>query len=939
MRAWSLSQRGTSAVAAIAAATSGLVVGGWAVGPAKALAAGSTYYASPNGEGDCTSKPQACLLSTAVGKTVDGDTILLEAGTYTITDQKITTSITIKPDTGAAPVFDADDDLVVLEIGDAAGESSPSVVVQGIKFQDYGGVGVDCRQNASLTVKTSTFTTRPYAVGIGTETGDVTDCLKLEVDDSTFFESDNGIGIRNGSNPSASVTVAGSTFTTTSDQGDAATYGILNAYVGNMTVGTSTFETEAQSASSLVAGIANQETGKVTVNHSTFDTTLDSAADGSFAFGIDGFNDGPIAVHDSSFDTSVTPGSIGSTSLGAGIETCDADCGPTEGPALTVDGSDFQAETETATSDGKPVATTGGSVSGVRSSDRNATISDSTFDAYSEAADSTAYGVDSLANALSIGGSDFDSGVGRAPAGGGRAFGAFSENGTMKVSTSNFDVDGTDPKAALVAGVGSTSTAVVQDSTITAAGNGLGVTSGLPPAVAEASSGDVTVRNSTVVGDGTGASAGVIAVSAWQDSDLTVEQTTLTQAARGVYVDEGQAVLEAVIVAGNAVDCAKSEGSITDAGYNIDSDGSCHFTNPSVSHSATIAGSLAPLADNGGPTKTVGLTPDSPAHNIVAGAATLSSDDSKACANPDQRGVARPGAGHTCDAGAFQGSVGGGGPGPVGGGDTTLVKVDSNDDPSTTDAPVTFTGTLSPTPPCGTVTWLVDNVAQGSPIPVAQGTPGPQNTDSLVFTLGPISNLAVGAHPVALGFSGCGPLGTAQGELIQVVNKPADAGSRPPSIVAHLHSKHHKTKAGWYRNRVKVTFTCIPGSAPLDAAGCPAPVILRHGGKGQSVTGTVHATDGQAASVTVAPINIDRSGPRHLRLHGAHFGTTYSFADRSHLLTCTAQDHLSPVVSCTVLTHRVRHGKFVVVHVTMTATNSAGGHRTKRGSYRYRRSG
>ncbi|TMC57853.1 MAG: hypothetical protein E6J26_05765 [Chloroflexi bacterium] len=61
---------------------------------------------------------------------------------------------------------------------------------------------------------------------------------------------------------------------------------------------------------------------------------------------------------------------------------------------------------------------------------------------------------------------------------------------------------------------------------------------------------------------------------------------------------------------------------------------------------------LAPLADNGGPTRTRALLPGSPA--IDAGNPVPSTvDELHACADVDQRGVPRP-IGRFCDSGAYE---------------------------------------------------------------------------------------------------------------------------------------------------------------------------------------------------------------------------------------------------------------------------------------------
>ena len=93
-------------------------------------------------------------------------------------------------------------------------------------------------------------------------------------------------------------------------------------------------------------------------------------------------------------------------------------------------------------------------------------------------------------------------------------------------------------------------------------------------------------------------------------------------------------------------------GMFTDGGFNIDSGTSCGFAQATGSLSKTDpllepapqGGTL--LADNGGPTQTVALQPDSPAVDLVS---------ADSCPPPatDQRGVERPQA-SSCDSGAFE---------------------------------------------------------------------------------------------------------------------------------------------------------------------------------------------------------------------------------------------------------------------------------------------
>jgi hypothetical protein len=89
-------------------------------------------------------------------------------------------------------------------------------------------------------------------------------------------------------------------------------------------------------------------------------------------------------------------------------------------------------------------------------------------------------------------------------------------------------------------------------------------------------------------------------------------------------------------------DCG-NYGTITDQGYNLDSDHSC-FTAATSLHANP---QLSALANNGGPTQTMALQQGSPAIDAVPLAAS--------CPVTDQRGVIRPDNGETtCDIGAYE---------------------------------------------------------------------------------------------------------------------------------------------------------------------------------------------------------------------------------------------------------------------------------------------
>jgi len=100
---------------------------------------------------------------------------------------------------------------------------------------------------------------------------------------------------------------------------------------------------------------------------------------------------------------------------------------------------------------------------------------------------------------------------------------------------------------------------------------------------------------------------------------------------------------------------------ITDDGYNISDDDSCGFTmapsGTSINNSTTLNLDPAGLANNGGPTKTIALEPNSQAVDFIPVAeCTDQSTPTPLPLTTDQRGFPRPDPGNPnfCDAGAFE---------------------------------------------------------------------------------------------------------------------------------------------------------------------------------------------------------------------------------------------------------------------------------------------
>lgn len=209
--------------------------------------------------------------------------------------------------------------------------------------------------------------------------------------------------------------------------------------------------------------------------------------------------------------------------------------------------------------------------------------------------------------------------------------------------------------------------------------------------------------------------------------------------------------------------------------------------------------------------------------------------------------------------------------------------------------------------------------------PVAPGAGVP--TGTVQFNL---AGIEIGTAPLVNGTATLAhavPAGSTQEVSTVYSGDAAFAGSsastsrRDPVITASVTSAKG-TRGGWYSTPVTITFQCETTSAAL-ATECPAPVTLLSSAAGRSVTRTIMAVDGGAATVVVSGLNIDRYRPA-VRITGVRAGRTY-FAT-APTAGCRASDKLSGVASCKV--KRTRSGNRVVY--VATATDVAGNSRSAR---------
>jgi DNA-binding beta-propeller fold protein YncE len=151
------------------------------------------------------------------------------------------------------------------------------------------------------------------------------------------------------------------------------------------------------------------------------------------------------------------------------------------------------------------------------------------------------------------------------------------------------------------------------------------------------------------------------------------------------------------------------------------------------------------------------------------------------------------------------------------------------------------------------------------------------------------------------------------------------ASSAPPTITAKVTSAHPKTKYGWYRSPITVTYTCHTGTAPLTGT-CPAKTVFAKNGKNLSVTKTIKASDGETGTVTVSKLMLDQTKPT-VKVTGVKSGKTYS---KTPKLKCVAHDSLSGLAKPCKIT-RTHHGH--VTKYVATATDKAGNVATAHGKY------
>lgn len=222
-----------------------------------------------------------------------------------------------------------------------------------------------------------------------------------------------------------------------------------------------------------------------------------------------------------------------------------------------------------------------------------------------------------------------------------------------------------------------------------------------------------------------------------------------------------------------------------------------------------------------------------------------------------------------------------------------------------------------------------------APVRPGAGTP----TGSVSFS---VAGKLVGSAPLAGGVATLDyavPTGAARAVAASYAGDTDFTGSsvstsrHDPSIAARVTGRLPKSRAGWYSTPVRVSFTCRAHGAPLTRP-CPSPVTLSRNAAGQSVSRTITAADGGAATVVVGPISIDRRLPV-VRIVGVRPAATYMGAAPTP--RCKARDALSGIASCVLRVHKHVSASgldITTISYTAVATDRAGSRRRVSGTYR-----
>ena len=337
-------------------------------------------------------------------------------------------------------------------------------------------------------------------------------------------------------------------------------------------------------------------------------------------------------------------------------------------------------------------------------------------------------------------------------------------------------------------------------------------------------------------------------------------------------------VQDTVIASGGGVElgnCLLAPKTLVDGGHNLEDDAQAQCGFSAADHDVIAAALLEPLASNGGPVRTIGLLPASPA--LGAGGQCTDPSRGGAALTQDARELPRPAG--DCDIGAFQAQ------------------------PVTAGEPPTVAGTpeVGQTLTCGTGTWGGDGPLSYSYEWLRDGVllAGQNSTTYLLVT-------ADAGQQVACRVTAHGPRGqaTQTGSAVSISPLPVPPAPWPEPVISHLAQSagvwaegnglahmSRRTPVGTIfsftlNEAATVTFTFTrPASGRLVGHSCKAPSSHNRG----------HRPCLRA--VTVGALSfLGYRGSNHIVFRG-HISSHVRLGPGRHTLIVSARSHKRPGVS------------------------------------------
>ncbi len=214
--------------------------------------------------------------------------------------------------------------------------------------------------------------------------------------------------------------------------------------------------------------------------------------------------------------------------------------------------------------------------------------------------------------------------------------GGLENNGTLSISNSTLSGNGVAPGFG-GGGIANSGTASISNSTFSdnSASGGGGIVN----------SGTLSISNSTFSGNSTNIGGGIENNGGTVSISNSTFSGNFAIAGGGIYTSRAVNIGGSIVADNTGGDCY---GPLTDQGYNLSSDSSCGFTGTGSLQNTDPKLDPNGLLNNGGPTQTIALEPDSPAVDHIPVDSSC-----PASGTTDQRGVSRP-QGPACDIGAFE---------------------------------------------------------------------------------------------------------------------------------------------------------------------------------------------------------------------------------------------------------------------------------------------